>query len=266
MVWRLEGTAAISVRRHAARLRVRAIGQGLAVAQGLAPRHAITPVDRLLSHPKLSMAPVFGCWVPLVVGERREIVVNFDWTTCEEADQGTVVLGMPTEPGRRTPLVGKTVTRSELTDQRHDHEDDLLVVLASGVPKNVRGTGVADRGVSDSTLDSCLSEALGCDDIIRCRGVVYVAENGQGVAGNGWAQARVPARSGHRAATSRARRGRCPGQGHEGALVSGQQSARPHGRRDHGRLWTALHSGGDVQGCEAPSRWTGPQAGRHRMP
>ena len=51
---------------HAASLGVRAIGQGLAVAPGLAPRHAIKQVDRLLSTPKLSMAQVFGCWGPFV--------------------------------------------------------------------------------------------------------------------------------------------------------------------------------------------------------
>jgi hypothetical protein len=50
--------------RHAASLGVRALGQGGAVAQGLVPRHAITPVDRWLSNPKLSMAPVVGCWGP----------------------------------------------------------------------------------------------------------------------------------------------------------------------------------------------------------
>jgi hypothetical protein len=162
--------------RHAASLGVRAIGQGLAVAQGLAPRHAIKQVDRLLSHPTLSMAQVFGGWVPFVVGERREIVVNFDWTACEDADQCTVVLGMQTEHGRSTPLVWKTVTRSELKDQRNDHEDDLLVVFASVVPKNVRVTVVADRGFSDSKLYSFLSEELGFDYIIRFRGVVYVED------------------------------------------------------------------------------------------
>jgi hypothetical protein len=161
---------------HAASLGVRAIGQGLAVAQGLAPRHAIKPVDRLLSHPKLSMEQVFGGWVPFGVGERREIVVNFDWTECEDADQCTVVLGMQTEHGRSTPLVWKTVTRSELKDQRHDHDDDLLVVLASVVPKPVRVTVVADRGFSDSKLYSFLTEEWGVDDIIRCRGVVSVED------------------------------------------------------------------------------------------
>jgi Transposase DDE domain len=161
---------------HAASLGVRAIGQGLAVAQGLAPRHAIKQVDRLLSNPKLSMEQVFGCWVPFVVGERREIVVNFDWTEFEDADQCTVVLGMQTEHGRSTPLVWKTVTRSELKDQRNDHEDDLLVMFASVVPRNVRVTVVADRGFSDSKLYSFLTEALGFDYIIRFRGVVYVED------------------------------------------------------------------------------------------
>jgi hypothetical protein len=122
------------------------------------------------------MEQVFGGWVPFVVGERREIIVNVDGTECEAADQGTVVLGMPTEPGRRTPLVWKTVTRAELKEQRHDHEDDLLVVCGSVVPKNVRGMVVADQGFSDRQLPSFLTEALGCDDSIRCRGVVSVEE------------------------------------------------------------------------------------------
>jgi Transposase DDE domain len=161
---------------HAASLGVRAIGQGLAVAQGLAPRHAIKQVDRLLSNPKRSMEQLFGCWVPFVVGERREIVVNFDWTEFAEADQCTVVLGLQTEHGRSTPLVWKTVTRSELKDQRNDHEDDLLVVFASVVPKHVQVTVVADRGFSDSKLYSFLTEELGFDYIIRFRGVVYVED------------------------------------------------------------------------------------------
>jgi hypothetical protein len=137
---------------HAASLGVRASGPGLAVAQGLAPRHAIKPGDRWRSHPKRSMEQVFGGWVPCVVGERRESVVNVDGTACEDADHCTVVLGMPTEPGRSTPLLWKTVTRAALKEQRHDHEDDRRVVLASGVPKPVRVTVVADRGVSDRKL------------------------------------------------------------------------------------------------------------------
>jgi hypothetical protein len=161
---------------HAASLGVRAIGQGLAVAQGLAPRHAIKQVDRLLSNPKLSLAQVFGCWVPFIVGERRAIFVNFDWTEFEDADQCTVVLGMQTEHGRSTPLVWKTVTRSALKDQRNDHEDALLVMFAAVVPQHVGVTVVADRGFSDSKLYHFLTEEVGFDYIIRFRGNVYVED------------------------------------------------------------------------------------------
>jgi len=137
---------------HAASLGVRAIGQGLAVGQGLAPRHAITQVDRWLSNPKLSMAQVFSCWVPFVVGERRAIFVNFDWTEFVNADQATVVLGMHTAHGRSTPLMWQTVTRSALKDQRNDYEEALRVELATVVPQDVRVTVVADRGFADSKL------------------------------------------------------------------------------------------------------------------
>lgn len=162
--------------RHAASLGVRAMGQGLAVAQGLAPRHAIKPVDRLRSNPTRSMAQVFGGWVPFVVGKRRAIVGNFDWTEVAEADQCTVVLGRQTAHGRSTPLVWKTVTRSTLKDQRHGLEDDRLVGIAAVVPKHVRVTVVADRGFSDSQRSRFLTEVWGFDDIIRFRGVVSVED------------------------------------------------------------------------------------------
>ena len=90
---------------HAASLGIRAIGQGLAEAQGLTPRHAIKQVDRLLSNSKLGMESLFSCWVSFVLAEREEIVVNFDWTEFEDSDQSMVVLGMQTGHGRSTPLV-----------------------------------------------------------------------------------------------------------------------------------------------------------------
>ena len=164
---------------HAASLGGRAIGQGLAVAQGWAPRHAIKHVDRLRSNPKLSMAQVFGCWGPFGVGERRESCVNFDWTEFEDADPCTVVLGRQTGHGRSTPLLWQTVTRSELKDQRHHHEDDLLGVFAAVVPKPVRVTVVADRGFSESKLSTFLAEEVGFDSMIRFRGNGYV-ENAAG--------------------------------------------------------------------------------------
>ena len=57
---------------HAAQLGVRAIGAGLAVANGLNPRHAIKQMDRLFSNPKLSMGELLACWVKFVIAERDE--------------------------------------------------------------------------------------------------------------------------------------------------------------------------------------------------
>ena len=158
---------------HAASLGVRAIGQGLAVANGLAPRHAIKQVDRLLSNPKLMREDVARCWVRFVVAERKELIVNFDWTEFQDSDQAMIVLGTQTEHGRSTPLVWKTVTRSALKDQRNAHEDELLGLFADVLPQGVRVTVVADRGFSDIKLYRFLQE-LGCEYIIRFRRVVDV--------------------------------------------------------------------------------------------
>jgi hypothetical protein len=165
---------------HAATLGIRAIGQGLAVAQGLAPKHAIKQVDRLLSNAKLGMERVFRCWVSFVVAERAAIFVNFDWTELEDSDQSLVVLGMQTGHGRSTPLVWKTITRSLLKDQRNDHEDELLGLLAVVLPEGLRVTVVADRGFADRKLFVFLKEELRFDYLIRLRANIYVeAEGGE---------------------------------------------------------------------------------------
>ena len=160
--------------RHAASLGVRAIGHGLAAANGLTPRHAIKQVDRLLSNPKLIREEVARCWVRFVVAERQELLVNVDWTEIEDSDQSMIVLGTHTTHGRSTPLVWKTVRRSELKDQRNAHEDELLCMLADVLPAGVHVTVLADRGFSDTKLYRFLKEELGFDYIIRFRGVVYV--------------------------------------------------------------------------------------------
>ena len=165
---------------HAATLGIRAIGQGLAAAQGLVPKHAIKQVDRLLSNTELDRESLFHCWVRFVLAERAEIVVNFDWTEFEDSDQSIVVLGMQTGHGRSTALLWKTVRRSALKDKRNDHEDELLALLAAVLPEGVRATVVADRGFADSKLFVFLKEELGFDYLIRLRANLYVeAESGE---------------------------------------------------------------------------------------
>jgi hypothetical protein len=61
-------------------MRVHAIGQGLAEAQGRVTKHAIKQVDRLLSNQGLDVGASFAYWVTHAIGGRPQIIVTLDWT------------------------------------------------------------------------------------------------------------------------------------------------------------------------------------------
>jgi hypothetical protein len=65
---------------HSGSLAVCTIGQGLAAARSLKPKHAIKQVDRLLSNPAINVDDILVRWVPFVIGARDTIVVAMDWT------------------------------------------------------------------------------------------------------------------------------------------------------------------------------------------
>jgi hypothetical protein len=109
-----------------ASLAIHAIGLGLTRAASLKSKHAIKQVDRLVSNMGIDVWALFAFWVPFVVASRPHIVVAFDWTEFDADDQSTIALSMVTRHGRATPLMWLTVTKSELKDQRNDHEDRLL--------------------------------------------------------------------------------------------------------------------------------------------
>jgi len=165
---------------HAATLGVHAIGQGLASAQGLNPKHAVKQVDRLLSNAGISVNGFLEEWVPFVIASRPEVYVALDWTEFDADDHATIALYLVTSHGRATPLMWKTVEKSTLEGWRNAHEDDLLARFAQLRPKSVvRATVVADRGFGDQKLYSFLA-SVGLDYIIRFRGIIRVeAANGQ---------------------------------------------------------------------------------------
>ena len=63
-----------------ASLAVCTIGQGLAAARNLKPKHAIKQVDRLLSNPAINVDDILVRWVPYIIGARTSIVAALDWT------------------------------------------------------------------------------------------------------------------------------------------------------------------------------------------
>jgi hypothetical protein len=137
---------------YAASVAVHAIGCGMAAARGLDKKHAIKQVDRLLSNTGVDVWALFAQWVPFVVASRAEILVALDWTEHDHDDQATIALHMVTSHGRATPLMWKTVVKSEMAGNRNDHEDALLARFAEVLPKGVRVTILADRGFGDQKL------------------------------------------------------------------------------------------------------------------
>ena len=157
-----------------ASLAVSMIGHALAQARGLADKHAIKQVDRLLSNQGIVVWDLFAPWVRHVVGQRTSIVVAMDWTDFDADDQTTLALHLVTGHGRATPLLWLTVGKDELKHKRNDYEDICLCHLKDVLPEGVAVTILADRGFGDVKLFAFLA-SLGFDYAIRLRGNIHVA-------------------------------------------------------------------------------------------
>lgn len=158
---------------HSAALAVHLIGEGLALAEGLDPKHAIKQVDRLLSNPAISVETFFARWVPFVVAERKALRVALDWTEFDRDGQTTIALYLLTRHGRATPLVWKTVRKSELKERQGEYEDAVIERLHALLPPDVRVTLLADRGFGDQARYEHL-ERLGFSFVIRFRENILV--------------------------------------------------------------------------------------------
>jgi hypothetical protein len=223
---------------QAASVAVSAIGQGLALAKGINCKHAIKQVDRLFSNPGLDVDFLFASWVPFVLAERLDIVVALDWTDFDKDDQSTLVLSLVTSHGRGTPLLWKTVRKSELQKRRNDYEDALLGRLREVIPDGVRVTVLCDRGFADKKLYEFLKTELGFDYIIRFRASITVTHaRGESRAAKEW----IP----QSARTLKLRDARVTQDGYQvGAVVI----KKDHGMKDAWCLATSRSelSGGEV--------------------
>ncbi len=170
---------------HAAALGVHAIGRGLADAMGTDPKHAVKQVDRLLSNAGITVWLWFAHWVKFVVAERRELVVALDWTEFDKDDQATIALYLVSSHGRATPLLWKTVRKSELKDRRNEYEYEVIERLHELLPPAMDITLVADRGFGDQKLFTYL-EALGWSFAIRFRQVIKVTYDNKTMAAANW--------------------------------------------------------------------------------
>jgi Transposase DDE domain len=180
---------------HSASLAVCTVGQGLAAARGLNPKHATKQVDRLLSNSNINVDDILARWVPFVVGARSSIVVALDWTDFDADKQATIMLSLILDHGRATPLVWLTVDKHTLKDNRNLYEHRVLVLLAELLPADLKVCIVADRGFGDQKLYRMLTEELCFDYVIRFRGNIAVtATAGETRTAAAWVRANGHAR------------------------------------------------------------------------
>ncbi|HEX8812638.1 MAG TPA: IS4 family transposase [Terracidiphilus sp.] len=181
---------------HSGSLAICAIGQGLAAARSLKPKHAIKQIDRLLSNTAINVDDILVRWVPFIVGARSSIVVAMDWTDFDSDNQATIMLALISDHGRSTPLVWLTVDTSTLKARRSFYEHRVLVRLAELLPAGVRVCIVADRGFGDQKLYKMLTEELYFDYVIRFRGNITVTSRaGETRTAADWLQAGGRARA-----------------------------------------------------------------------
>jgi len=159
----------------AASLSVCAIGRALADEYDLDPKHATKQVDRLLSNCKLNVWELLPQWVHYVVGDRKQIVVALDWTEFDKDDHSTLALSLITSHGRATPLVWKTVKKSDLKGKRNGIETEVIEHLHDQLPQDVEVTLLADRGFGDHKRYAHL-DLLGWYYVIRFKAGIHVTD------------------------------------------------------------------------------------------
>lgn len=159
---------------HAGRWSIAEIGRAMARARGTSPKHGIKQIDRLLSNEDFDLGDGFKGSVPFIVGARKRIVVAIDWTDFAGDDQSTVAIRLITNHGRATPLVWKSVRKSELEGQRNAIEDEVLMMLRDSLPTGVRVTVLADRGFGSIDFFAQFEEYLKWDYIVRFRGGIGI--------------------------------------------------------------------------------------------
>jgi hypothetical protein len=154
------------------------IGAAYAGVAGIATKHGVKQVDRLLSNSKIRLDALVSGWIPYVVGEEKGLVVALDWTDFDDDDHTTLYAAAITTSGRAFPLAWQTVRKSALAGRRNAVEEELLRLVHAALPPDVRVTLLADRGFGRVELYEILA-LLGWDYVIRFRQNIVVEVDGE---------------------------------------------------------------------------------------
>jgi hypothetical protein len=157
---------------------VHRMGRSLAHFSGKTDKHAIKQIDRLLSNKSIALDFFFSHWIPFLVGSRNEIKVAMDWTDFDKDDQATLQISLLTSHGRATPLVWKTIKKSELKYNQVNYEKEVLEILRKYISRHIAVTVIADRGFGDVDRYEYIKKELNFGYIIRFKKSVSIYYKG----------------------------------------------------------------------------------------
>lgn len=161
---------------HAATLGVFAIGQGLASARDLNPKHATKQIDRMLSNPALALTDLLRRFIKFRLSTVTDLRVAMDWTDFEKEDHTTLVISQISRNGRTKPLYWQTFSKSGLTGKRTETEKQCLSDFKSLLPENIQRVLIAaDRGFGSVEILHHIA-SLGFFGVIRIRNNVFVTD------------------------------------------------------------------------------------------
>lgn len=145
------------------------MGDGLAVAKGLLPKHARKQIDRLVSNTGVDVDTCQDALAKLLIGIRSRIIVAMDWTVFAKDGQMTITLRLITTHGRATPLLWRTVSVEGLKGNKNSHVFALLEKLRLLVPDGCQVIVLADREFGTLNSMKKLKEDLKFDYVLRIK-------------------------------------------------------------------------------------------------
>lgn len=145
------------------------MGDGLAEAKGLLPKHARKQVDRFISNKGIDDE---RCQIQLarsLISNRKRIIVAMDWTVFAKDGHMTITLRLITTHGRATPLLWKTVSVKGLKGHKNEYVFSLLDKLKRIISKETEVIVLADREFGTLNQMKKMKDELNFDYILRIK-------------------------------------------------------------------------------------------------
>ena len=149
------------------------MGDGLAEAKGLSPKHARKQVDRFISNKGIDDVLCQYQLARSLIGKRKRISVAMDWTVFAKDGHMTITLRLITTHGRATPLLWKTVNVKGLKGHKNEYVFALLERLRRIVSNDTQVIVLADREFGTLNQMKKMKDELKFDYILRIKKEFY---------------------------------------------------------------------------------------------